>query len=382
MDPIAHTFTGAALAGAGLRRASPLAAATLIVAANAPDIDVFAYWFGDQYASLAFRRGWTHGLLALVIWPFVLAGVMLAWDRLVRRRRRPDAEPARAGPLALVAALGVLTHPALDWLNNYGMRWLMPFDGRWFYGDALFIVDPWVWLALGGALFLAHSRSWGGIVAWAALAALLSLLVLGTDRVPLAARVLWVGWLAALAAVRLARRGAVPARPLSPPRPLAAERLLQGALVATGVYVFGMIAADALARRTVAREALALGIQDVQGVMVAPAPANPFAGTAVIETPDAYYRGRFGWFAAPRLALTAEPILRGADPDVVAAASATRAAADFLTWARFPFFVVRERKQGYRVRIGDARYEDEAAAGSLRGLVVDLDGQLRPVGVY
>jgi inner membrane protein len=28
------------------------------------------------------------------------------------------------------------------------MRWLMPFVNRWYYGDALFIVDPWIWAAL------------------------------------------------------------------------------------------------------------------------------------------------------------------------------------------------------------------------------------------
>ena len=77
----------------------------------------------------------------------------------------PDRAPARAGPLLGLAALAVITHPMLDWLNNYGMRWLMPFDGRWSYGDALFIVDPWVWLALGGVLFLRYSREHGGVCA-------------------------------------------------------------------------------------------------------------------------------------------------------------------------------------------------------------------------
>ncbi len=30
----------------------------------------------------------------------------------------------------------------MDWLNSYGVRLLMPFSNRWFYGDALYIVDP------------------------------------------------------------------------------------------------------------------------------------------------------------------------------------------------------------------------------------------------
>jgi hypothetical protein len=55
MDPITHTLTGGAIAGFGLRRVSPGATATLILASNAPDVDALAY-FGDPYWALAFRR--------------------------------------------------------------------------------------------------------------------------------------------------------------------------------------------------------------------------------------------------------------------------------------------------------------------------------------
>jgi len=104
MDPIAHTFTGMALAAAGLRRATPLAATALVMGVNASDVDVLAS-FGPEFEQLAFRRGWTHGVLALVLWPFVLTGVLLAWDRHVRLKRKPDAAPARAGPLLALTAL-------------------------------------------------------------------------------------------------------------------------------------------------------------------------------------------------------------------------------------------------------------------------------------
>src|SRR5688572_24669365 len=112
MDPIAHSFAGAALAAAGLRRATPLAVAALVIGANLPDVDVFSGAFG-AYAPIGFRRGWTHGVLALALWPFVLTGALLAWDRYVRQKRSTDAAPARAGPLLAVAALAVFTHPAL-----------------------------------------------------------------------------------------------------------------------------------------------------------------------------------------------------------------------------------------------------------------------------
>jgi inner membrane protein len=104
MDPVAHTFAGAALAAAGLRRATPLAAAALVLGANAPDVD--ARYFAGSYEAIAFRRGWTHGVLAVALWPFVLAACCFV-DRGVRRRRDPTATPARGA-----AARGVV------WLSS------------------------------------------------------------------------------------------------------------------------------------------------------------------------------------------------------------------------------------------------------------------------
>ena len=39
-------------------------------------------------------------------------------------------------------------------MNIYGMRWLMPFVNKWFYADALFIIDLWMMLALLAAVLL------------------------------------------------------------------------------------------------------------------------------------------------------------------------------------------------------------------------------------
>ena len=85
MDNLCHSLVGAALSRAGLGRRTALATATLVIGANLPDVDVFAYAWGADTA-LGFRRGWTHGVLALALWPFVLTGILMAWDRLVRRR--------------------------------------------------------------------------------------------------------------------------------------------------------------------------------------------------------------------------------------------------------------------------------------------------------
>jgi inner membrane protein len=366
LDPIAHTFTGAALAATGLRRATPLATAALIMGANAPDVDVVAV-FGADYAELAFRRGWTHGVLALALWPFVLTGLLLLWDRLVRRRRNREAAPARAGPLLALTALAVVTHPALDWLNDYGIRWLMPFDGAWFYGDALVVIDPWVWLALGGVLFLTYSTSRLAIARWTVFWSLASLLVLATQFVPGPMKALWVVGLAALVALRVLR-----------PRFLRGELALgRAAAAAVALVAIYMIAASTASRiaRVQVREALAVrGIDGVERVMVAPAIANPFAGSVVAVTAETYHVGRWRWLATPRLELFDEtwPVPRG--PVFEAAASAP-AARNYLAWSRFPLVETEPAGNGeVTVRFFDARYR---ARGGLSGPAVRLDAELR-----
>ena len=141
MDNLTHSLAGALLGQMGLKKLTGRAMATLVIAANLPDIDAAATVLGTE--SLAVRRGLTHGPVALAILPLLLTGLVLLYNRW-----RPAAQPVRAGPLLLVAYIGALSHPALDWLNSYGIRLLEPFSSRWFAGDTLFIIDVWVWAAL------------------------------------------------------------------------------------------------------------------------------------------------------------------------------------------------------------------------------------------
>ena len=149
---------GATLSRSGLSRRTALGGTALVLGANLPDLDVLAYLAGPA-ADLEWRRGWSHGVLALAILPFVLAGGLVLLDRLTRGARR-DVNPAELVPkqLLLLSSIAILSHPALDALNTYGVRWLMPFSGRWYYGDVLFIVDPWVWLALGAGVLRSGQR--------------------------------------------------------------------------------------------------------------------------------------------------------------------------------------------------------------------------------
>jgi inner membrane protein len=352
---------------------TPLATATLVVAANAPDLDMVSYVAGP-YAALAFRRGITHGWPALIVLPFLVTAAMIAWDRWVRRQNDPRADPARAGPLLALAAVGVLTHPTLDWMNTYGMRWALPFDGGWSYGDALFIIDPWIWLALGGAVFLASPWSRGWLAAWGALALGASTLVL--VAVPVA-RLPWLLALATMLALRLSHR----------PASESGRRMAVGAAAgAVFLYIAVLVAADEVASRRVVQAAETGGLV-VEDAMVAPVRGNPFVSDVEVVTAEAYIPGVHRWVGEPEVELFLERAvarldapgaLRPADvEDVLARAREHPDVRHYLVWSRYPYVRIEADGGGWRVVYADARYDDVPAAGSLGGVQVHVGASTR-----
>ncbi len=155
MDNLCHSLVGMALGRAGLNRRTALATSTLVIANNLPDVDVAV--FATNTLAMSFRRGWTHGVLAQLTLPIALTGAMLLYDRYYRRQSSP-ADRAKPGQLLLLSYIGVLMHVFMDFTNSYGVRLLMPFSEQWFYGDALYIVDPWLYLTLGLGWWLAKHQ--------------------------------------------------------------------------------------------------------------------------------------------------------------------------------------------------------------------------------
>lgn len=162
MDNLTHSLIGAALGQAGLKRRTGLAMPALILAANLPDIDAPCAIHGVE--SLTMRRGITHGPIALVLLPLVLAGLLWGFDRWqASRGKRPEGRaPVHFGWLLALCYLGTFTHPLFDWFNNYGIRLLEPFSSRWFYGDTLFIVDVWIIAMLGLGIWRSLKRERAG----------------------------------------------------------------------------------------------------------------------------------------------------------------------------------------------------------------------------
>lgn len=324
MDNLAHTLAGLALAEAGLKRRSALATATLAIAANLPDIDAITYFVGRDVDSLAFRRGWTHGPVAMLVLPLVLTGIMVAWDRAFRHRPGRRHTPVNTGWLFVVGLIGVLSHPLLDLLNSYGVRLLMPFSDTWFYGDALFIIDPWLWVTLALGVFLSRRRAHRERDAGAGI---------GMRR-------------------RSSRDVPVEGRWVTRPARLAIAAIVLYAVVMAGTGRLGRI--------IVARQS-PLG-PSATSAMVGPVALTPFRRDVVRAIGDQYETGTLVFDPSPRFVGSAVIEKESGAPGV-AAAMRTHDGAAFLSWARFPRFITETVGDSIRVRMSDLRYTDRAGRG-------------------
>jgi inner membrane protein len=287
MDNVCHTLVGLAVARTGLHRTTRLATATAALGANLPDIDVLVFLTGAP--SVAFRRGITHGVPAQILLPIALAAIMW-W--FARRSPRPGP-PAHFGWLLALSYIGVLTHVFLDFLNTYGIRLLSPISQQWFYGDAVFIVDVWLWLLLG-------------------------------------------------AGVVLARR--------------AHPRFAAVALGLASLYIAGMLVSARMARQFVHDEWTVRAGEPPRALMVGPVPLNPFRRTIIIDAGDRYYEGRFDWFPA-RAAFDAAATPKNDQHPAIAMARRDRAVQGILVWSRFPAWSIAETADGIDVRLRDMRFK-------------------------
>jgi inner membrane protein len=280
----------------------------LILGANLPDLDILAYLDGPA-ADLEWRRGWTHGILALAVLPFLLTGSLLLLHRVIRSRRSgAGSRPLVPPQLLLLSFIATLSHPILDTLNTYGMRWLMPFSGTWYYGDALFIVDPWVWTALALGMFFSRRRE--------------------------------------------------KARQPAPGRPA------QLALIAVAAYAIAMTISGIAARSIIRGHLESLSGKPIERMMAAPLALDPRVRRFVVEQAGEYRVGSFNWLNSPRVARDVLTFGKGqASHPAVLAAGKTDAGRRFLLWARFPAFTVEQILPGqYLVHMVDVRYAERPGA--------------------
>jgi inner membrane protein len=383
MDNLTHTLIGA-VAGEALARSTRARAGGLTadarrnlfvvvgaVGSNLPDIDVAWTWRGFSGSSLSYlleHRGYTHTLVGCAMLALLLHVTGVGWARW-RGYAMTRADQLTLGGLCAFAQFG---HLGMDALNSYGVHPFWPWNNRWYYGDALFIVEPLYWLAALPLLFLVRTTLARVVLGAAALIAVVAAAGLQLSQ-PLHGT--GVG-LVALALAVAGRRGS--------PRTASLAAALAMLLVTGGFVIASRVAARAL-RVQVAADFRAATTLDV---VMTPGPTNPGCwDLLLLQTEAGTYTARRGTLAiGPSPAATrcrslparqaglapvspvrspAVPALRwegeSSMPQALLSQLAGRdcAARELLQFARAPFAV--PRPGGWM--LGDLRFDRTGGAG-------------------
>ncbi len=128
-------------------------------ASNFPDLDlILTPLLPPPLGYLLHHRGHTHTILyAVPQAALLIAGVWLLWPA-ARRLLKKDGMARKAFTFSVL--VGFALHMMMDYLNSYGIHPFHPFDSRWFFGDMVFIIEPFFWVSFGIPMALTLSRKW------------------------------------------------------------------------------------------------------------------------------------------------------------------------------------------------------------------------------
>jgi inner membrane protein len=132
---------------------------TTALAGNFPDLDlILTPLLPSPLGYLLHHRGHTHTFLYAI--PQALFLFLLTWIVWPKARAvlRESQHAKVAYGLALVC--GFSLHLAMDFLNSYGLHPFHPFDSHWYFGDMVFIVEPFFWISLGVPMCLLVRSRW------------------------------------------------------------------------------------------------------------------------------------------------------------------------------------------------------------------------------
>ena len=321
MDNLTHTLTAIAISHTGLNRKTRFATLTVILGANAPDIDLVAR-LKDSATYLKYHRGITHSLLGIMVLAIILSGVMY-W---IGKRVRPKPNLSLNGRwLVLAAFLGTASHLLLDFTNSYGVRLFLPFSASWYAWDIMFIFDP----------------------------LLLVLLALGMG----------VPWVLRLVSEEVGARK---------------PRLMRGAIFALCAMTLLWGVRDVAHRRALSiLDSRTYIDQNPQRFGAFPSPGNPFAWTGVAETETSFFVLRVNALDPDNPPETVRTFNKPEPSPALEAAMQTRTGRIFMDFARFPWGKVDERDEGFLVSLRDLRFYRGSAQSRNFLAQIELDKKLR-----
>jgi inner membrane protein len=391
LDNVTHTIIGA-LVGEVLARRGPrsigfeerrrLFVPTLAIGSNLPDLDLlYTGLVRGKLDYLLHHRGHTHTLLGACLLTLLFVA-LYGW--LWRRRRHV---PTRTERIALIVAafIGPMLHIAMDATNSYGVHPYWPFDSRWRYGDAVFIIEPLFWAAAAPLVLLLRSL-WARIAIGLVLVAGVGLSI-STGMVPQELIVTYAGIVAVMLWITTRWRE---------------QAAIIGAMVWLGFTAMFMYAGHRAQTHARALLARALPNETILDVMQTPMPMNPVCWELMlVHAPDG------GHYTVRRAMLSLLPdrlpanqcpsrglaLPTSAPLEPVSLQSTARLqwygertmprvslqamveqrceVGALLQFARIPWF----EQHGTRWRVGDLRYDREPHAGFAE---IEIDLQAPP----
>ncbi|MGO8792712.1 MAG: metal-dependent hydrolase [Terriglobia bacterium] len=321
MDNLTHTLTAVAISQTGLNRKTRFATLTLILASNAPDIDILL-GFKNGITYLKYHRGITHSLIGITALAIILWGFM-TW--LGKRVKPKPGLPFSGRWLLLAAFLGTGSHLLLDYTNGYGVRPFVPFSGRWYAWDIMPIIDP----------------------------LLLAVLILG----------LAVPWLLRMVSEEVGARR---------------SNLTPGAVFCLGAMLALWGTRDFAHRRALKIiDSRTYSSEEPERFGAFPTALDPFAWMGVVETETSFHIVSVNALDANGQLEELETFEKPQPSPALTAAMKTPAAKVFLDFARFPWAQVEESELGYRVSLSDLRFYGSSAQSRGFTLRVELDKNLQ-----
>ncbi len=164
LDNLTHSLAGLAIAKLASRSQTSKSAESRlgagwhrwivfvsILANNFPDIDL-VYSTTSKLDYLVHHRGHTHTFVFVL--PIIMMCLMLSW--IWTKKAKWNLKVPEWQFLAALSLVGGMTHLALDSTNNYGIHPFWPLENSWYYGDTIFILEPWLWIGL--AVFCFHEQ--------------------------------------------------------------------------------------------------------------------------------------------------------------------------------------------------------------------------------
>ncbi len=144
MDNLTHAALGLSVGVVVAKRGGslPAAAVAALLAAEAPDLDVFIRNADDPLVSFRWHRHFTHSFAFMPVWAVLSAFITVGFFRWINQPWIPWRS------LLLPAFAGVLTHLLCDGCTSYGTMLLWPINHIRYAWDCLPIVDLFATLPL------------------------------------------------------------------------------------------------------------------------------------------------------------------------------------------------------------------------------------------